>query len=44
MVQAVVAFAQKKVSKAPEFVSPQQFYREAVEREDIRRILDALAK
>ena len=26
------------------FVSPQQFYREATRREDIRRILDALAK
>ena len=26
------------------FVSPEEFYREAVQREDIRRILAALAK
>jgi hypothetical protein len=26
------------------FVSPQQFYRQATQRDDIRRILDALAK
>ena len=28
----------------PTFISPQDFYREAVQREDIRRILAALAK
>jgi hypothetical protein len=28
----------------PTVVSPQQFYRDAVTREDVRRILDALAK
>src|SRR3954452_20629447 len=43
-VQAVLAYAQEKVADTPDFVSPQQFYREATQREDIRRILEALAK
>ena len=43
-VQAVLAFAQEKGADTPGFVSPQQFYREATQREDIRRILDALAR
>src|SRR3712207_6698285 len=43
-VQAVLAFAQEQVAATPHPVSQQQFYREATRREDIRRILDALAK
>ena len=43
-VHAVLAFAQEKVADTPVFVSPRQFYREATRREDIRRILDALAR
>jgi hypothetical protein len=37
-------FADPEERDAPGFVSPQQFYREATQREDIKRILDALAK
>jgi hypothetical protein len=38
------ADADENVATAPVLVSPQQFYREATQREDVRRILDALAK
>lgn len=43
-VRAVFAYAREKVAEPPGFVSPQEFYREATRREDIKRILDALAK
>ncbi len=43
-VRAVLAYAHEKVVDTAGFVSPQEFYREATQREDIRRILDALAK
>jgi uncharacterized protein (DUF433 family) len=43
-VRAVFAYAREKIAEAPGFVSPQEFYREATQREDVRRILDALAK
>ena len=43
-VQAVLAYAHAKVAAAPAFQSPQDFYREATQREDIRRILTELAK
>lgn len=35
---------EREEGAAPAFVSPQQFYRDALKREDVRRILDALAK
>jgi hypothetical protein len=41
---ACVAASESLESAAPHFVSPQQFYRDALKREDIRHILDALAK
>jgi uncharacterized protein (DUF433 family) len=43
-VRAVFAYAREKIAETPDFVSPQEFYREAIQREDVRRILDALAK
>jgi hypothetical protein len=33
-----------EVAGTADFVSPQELYREATRREDVRRILDALAK
>ena len=43
-VRAVLAYAHEKVAGTAGFVSPQEFYREATRRDDVRRILDALAK
>jgi uncharacterized protein (DUF433 family) len=43
-VQAMLADAQTRTPEPLGFVSPQQFYRDAIRREDVRRILDALAK
>ncbi len=43
-VQAVLAYAHERVASTPAFQSPQDFYREATRREDIRRILAELAK
>jgi uncharacterized protein (DUF433 family) len=43
-VQAVLSYAHAKVAEAGAFQSPQDFYREATQREDIRRILTELAK
>lgn len=52
-VRAVLAFAHARIvdtsretpaKDSPGFVSPQDFYREVTQREDIRRILAALAK
>jgi hypothetical protein len=34
----------EKVAGAPGFVPPQELYREATRREDVSRILEALAK
>ena len=42
-VRAVLAYAHEKVADTADFVSPQELYREATRREDVRRILDALA-
>jgi uncharacterized protein (DUF433 family) len=42
-VQAVLAYAHAKVAASPNFQSPQDFCREAIQREDIRRILLELA-
>ena len=36
--------ADEAVDEVRPFISPQDFYREGVQREDIRRILAALAK
>jgi hypothetical protein len=36
--------ARETLADATGFISPQRFYREATKREDVRRILDALAK
>jgi hypothetical protein len=36
--------AKAQTAQKPEFVSPQRFYCDAVRREDIKRILDVLAK
>ncbi len=44
-VQAVLAYAYEQVVAAtPAFQTPQDFYKEAIQREDIRRILTELAK
>jgi uncharacterized protein (DUF433 family) len=43
-VRAVLAYAHEKVADTTSFVSPQELYREAIGREDVRRILDALAQ
>jgi len=43
-VRAVLSYAHEKVAGAPAFVSPMRFYREMTRRDDVRRILDALAK
>jgi hypothetical protein len=43
-VQAVLAYAHAKVVEAPRPQSPQEFYREATQRADIRTILTELAK
>jgi hypothetical protein len=42
--QLVLSEAGSEVAGAPGFVSPQDFYREAMKREDVRRIMAALAK
>jgi uncharacterized protein (DUF433 family) len=43
-VQAVLAYAHDKVAEPCMFQSPQDFYREATQREDVRQILAELAK
>jgi hypothetical protein len=43
-VQSVLAYAHAKVAGSPAVERPQAFYREATRREDVRRILAALAK
>jgi uncharacterized protein (DUF433 family) len=43
-VSAVLAYARSRSAEPPANISPQDFYREASHRADIRRILDALAK
>lgn len=43
-IQSVLAYAHAKISAAPRYQSPQDFYREAMQRDDIRRIMAALAK
>ncbi len=43
-VQAVLAYTHAKLADTPAFQSPQDFYREATQREDIRRILTELAE
>jgi uncharacterized protein (DUF433 family) len=42
-VRAVLAYAHEQAAGSSGFVSPQQFYRGAMQRADIRHILDALA-
>jgi uncharacterized protein (DUF433 family) len=43
-VQAVLAYAHARVADVTRFQSPREFYREVIERDDIRRILTELAK
>lgn len=43
-VRAVLAYVRDRLAEPPTVVSPQDFYREATQRADIRRILDALGK
>jgi uncharacterized protein (DUF433 family) len=43
-VRAAFAYAREKIAETPDFVSPQELYREVIQCEDVRRILDALAK
>jgi uncharacterized protein (DUF433 family) len=42
-VRAVLSYARARIAEPPSSISPQDFYGEASQRSDIRRILDALA-